>query len=199
MMVEASIRRALRAAFFMLAAVVVLAALPHLSWAADAAHGSAGGLKKWLAGFNLGSGALIINPAVMIIQWINFVVILVVLNKIIYKPLWRVIDERNGQIKDDLSASERDRSETQGYITQYEDSLAEIRRENTEAMVALQQRMAESGRKLIDEIREKTSKEMEEARASISTQAAAASDELKRNAEGFASQIANRLAGRQIA
>lgn len=199
MMVGVSIRRALGAAFFMLAAFLALAALPQISWAAAAAHGSAGGLKEWLTGFNLGSGALIINPAVMVIQWINFVVILVVLNKIIYKPLWRVIDERNGQIKGDLSASERDRSETQGYITQYEDSLAEIQRENTDAMVALQQRMAESGRKLIDEIREKTSKEMEEARASISTQAAAASDELKGNAEEFASQIANRLAGRRIA
>ena len=135
----------------------------------------------------------------MVIQWINFVVILVVLNKIIYKPLWRVIDERKGQVDGDLAASERDRSETQGYITQYEDSLAEIQRENTEAMIALQQQLAESGRKLIDEVREKTSKEMEEARASISTQAVAASDELKGNAEEFSGQIANRLAGRQIA
>jgi F0F1-type ATP synthase membrane subunit b/b' len=66
-------------------------------------------------------------------------------------------------------------------------------------MVALQLLMAESGRKLIDEIHEKTSKQMEEARASISSQATAASDELKGNAEEFASQIANRLAGRQIA
>ncbi len=199
MMVEVSIRRALRTAFFMLAAFLALAALPHISWAAQAAHGSAGGFREWLASYNLGSGALIINPAVMVIQWINFVVILIVLNKIIYKPLWRVIDERNGRIAGDLSASERNRCETQGYITQYEDSLAEIQRENTEAMVALQQRVAEAGRKMIDEVREKTSKEMEEARTSISSQASAASDELKGNAEEFASQIANRLAGRQIA
>ena len=199
MMVEVSIRRALKAAFFTLVAFLVLVALPHASWASEAAQGSAGGLKDWLAGFNLGSGALIITPAIMVIQWINFVVILVVLNKIIYKPLWRVIDERKGQVDGDLAASERDRSETQGYITQYEDSLAEIQRENTEAMIALQQQLAESGRKLIDEVREKTSKEMEEARASISTQAVAASDELKGNAEEFSGQIANRLAGRQIA
>jgi len=199
MIVEVRIRRTLRTAFLMLAALLALAAAPHISWAAESGHGSTGGLKEWLAGYTLGSGALIINPAVMLIQWINFIVILIVLNKIIYKPLWRVINERNGQIKGDLAASERDRSETLGYINQYEDSLAEIQRENTEAMVALQQLMAESGRKLIDEIHEKTSKQMEEARASISSQATAASDELKGNAEEFASQIANRLAGRQIA
>lgn len=199
MMVASSFRRALRAAFFIAVAFLALVALPQISWAAEAAHGASGGFREWLAGYNLGSGALVINPVVMLIQWINFVVILVVLNKIIYKPFWRVIDERNGQIEGDLAASERDRSETQGYITQYEDSLAEIQRENTEAMVALQQRMAESGRKMIDEVREETSKEMDEARASISAQAASASDELKGNAEGFAVQIANRLAGRQIA
>ncbi|MDP6277129.1 MAG: hypothetical protein QGI11_01305, partial [Nitrospinota bacterium] len=120
-------------------------------------------------------------------------------NKLLYKPLWRVIDERNGKIEDDLASSERDRSETQGYITQYEDSLAEIQHENTEAMVALQQEINDAVRKMIDEIREKTSKEIEEARASISSQAKTALSELEGEAGKFAAQIANRLAGRAVA
>ena len=198
MMAGKNIRRALWAAVFMFAAFLISLSVPEVSWAA-AAHGTVGGFRGWLAGFNVGSGALVLNPAVILIQWANFIIILIVLNKFLYNPLWRVIDERNGKIEDDLASSERDRSETQGYITQYEDSLAEIQQENTEAMVALQQEINEAGREMIDEVREKTSKEIEEARASISTQAKTALSELEGEAEKFATQIANRLAGRTVA
>lgn len=153
----------------------------------------------WVHGFNFGSGALVINPIIIMIQWANFLVILVVLNKILYKPLWRHLDKRNGKIRDDLASAARDQGEAQGYVNQYEDSLAGIRQENTEALFALQQEMLESSRDKLDEIRQKTDSEMDEARASISSQAEQVASQLESNAEKFASQIANRLAGRQIA
>ncbi len=198
MMAGASIRRALRAAFFVSSFSIVLLWAQGSAWAA-VAHETPGGLREWIASFNVGSGALIVNPVIILIQWANFIIILLVLNKILYKPLWQHINERNGQIEGDLSSAERDRSETLGYITQYEDSLAEIQRENGEAMAALQQEITEAGRKQIEEVREKTAREMEEARATISGEASQAASELKGRAEEFAAQIANRLAGRQIA
>ncbi len=198
MMAGKTIRRTIWAAVFMFTVFLISFSVPEVSWAA-VAHDSGGGFREWLAGYNFGSGALVINPVVIVIQWANFIIILLVLNKLLYKPLWRVIDERNGKINDDLASSERDRSETQGYITQYEDSLAEIQQENAEAMVSLQQEINEAGRKMIDGVREKTSKEIDEARASISSQAKTALSELEGEAEKFAAQIANRLAGRAVA
>ena len=198
MMAGAHIRRTLRAAFFVCLAVLVLVSAPDLSWAA-VAHQGGGGLKEWIAGFNFGSGALIINPVIIFIQWTNFIVLLLVLNKFLYKPLWAVIEKRNGQIAGDLKSAERDKSESQGYITQYEDSLAEIRREGAETMAALQQEINEAGRKRIEEIRIQTSRELEEARASIASEAATAASELEKRAKEFAGQIANRLASRRIA
>lgn len=178
-----------------------MASLLGLLWAPGFAWASVpgGGFGAWVHGFNFGSGALILNPVIIVIQWVNFLVLLIVLNKILYKPLWRHLNERNGKIEDDLASAERDRGEAQGYVSQYEDSLAEIRRENNEALFALQQEMLESGRKQIEEIRQKTAREMEEARASISSQAEQAASQLESRAGGFAAQIANRLAGRQIA
>ncbi len=168
---------------------------PEIAWAAvpKDAFGA------WVHSFNFGSGALILNPVIIVIQWVNFLVLLIILNKILYKPLWRHLDKRNGKIEDDLTSAERDRGEAQGYVSQYEDSLAEIQRENTEALLALQQEMLEAGRHMIDEIRQKTTREVEEARASISSQAEQAASQLESRAGEFASQIANRLAGRQIA
>jgi F-type H+-transporting ATPase subunit b len=178
-------------------AIVVAVSFPHHAWAAGGAP--AGGFAAWVHGFNFGSGALILNPVIIIIQWVNFLLLLIILNKFLYKPLWKHIDERNGRIESDLSSAKRDTSEAQGYINQYEDSLAEIRRENTEALLALQHEMIELGRQKIDGVRQKTANEMEEARASISSQAEQAASELESKANVFAAEIANRLAGRQIA
>lgn len=164
-----------------------------------AAVGKGEGFGAWVHGFNFGSGALILNPVIILIQWINFLVLLLILNKILFKPLWRQINERNNRIESNLTSAERDRSEALGYISQYEDSLAEIQRENTEALVRLQQEMVEANRQRIDEIRKRTAEEMNDARASIFKQATEASAELESQAKSFAAQIANRLAGRQIA
>jgi len=198
MVAGAYIRRTLWPAFFVCFLVLGMILVPDLSWAA-AAHKSSGGLKGWIAGFSAGSGALIINPIIILIQWVNFVVLLIVLNKILYKPLWVVIEKRNAQVEGDLASAERDKSESQGYITQYEDSLAEIRRESSEAMAVLQQEINEAGRKQIEEIRDQTSRELEEARVSIASQVEAAASELENRAKEFSGQIVNRLAGRQIA
>lgn len=178
-------------------AILVAIGSHDYAWAAGGAPSD--GFGAWVHGFNFGSGALILNPVIIIIQWVNFLAVLIILNKILYKPLWKHIDERNDGIESDLASAERDRSEAQGYINQYEDSLAEIQRENTEALLSLQQEMIESGRQKIDDIRQKTASEMEEARASISSQAEQAASELESKANEFASEIANRLAGRQIA
>lgn len=167
------------------------------AWAAAAAP--KGGFDAWVHQFNFGSGALILNPIVILIQWANFLILLLILNRILYRPLGRLMEEREGKIKGDLHSAERDRKEAQGYVSQYEDSLAEIQRENTDALVALQQEMTEAGRKRMEEIRRQTSSQTEEARAAIAAEAAQARKELQGRAKDLAAGIANRLAGRKVA
>ena len=176
--------------------ILMLLVAPSISWAASAPEG---GFGAWLASFNVGSGALVINPVVILIQWTNFLILLVVLNKILIKPLLSHMESRDAQVTGDLETAKRDRSEAAGYISQYEDALAEIQRENTEALIAFQQEMTEATRKRLDEIRERTSREVEETRQSIAAQAKQAASELESNAGRLASEIATRLAGRSIA
>ena len=181
---------------FGLTPILMLLVAPSISWAASAPQS---GFGAWLASFNVGSGALVINPVVILIQWTNFLILLVVLNKILIKPLLSHMESRDAQVTGDLETAKRDRSEAAGYISQYEDALAEIQRENTEALIAFQQEMTEATRKRLDEIRERTSREVEETRQSIAAQAKQAASELESNAGRLASEIATRLAGRSIA
>ncbi|MDP7387266.1 MAG: hypothetical protein QF593_14690, partial [Nitrospinota bacterium] len=160
---------------------------------------AAGGLEGWIHTFNFGSGALVLNPVIILIQWANFLILLIVLNKILYKPLWRLMNERSGNIRSNLETAERDRSETQGYISQYEDSLNETQREVTEGLVVVQQEMTEATRARIEEVRAQSAGELEEVRLNIAAQAEKASAELEERAREFAVEIANRLAGRKVA
>ena len=194
---EGSMGRLLRFRRFAPLLALILGAIadPAASWAASGPQSGFGG---WLASFNLGSGALVINPIVILARWANFLILLVVLNKILIKPLMGLMESRDAEIAGDLEAAERDRGEASGYVSQYEDSLAEIQRENTEALAALQQEMTEASRKSLDEIRERTSREIEETRQSLVIQAGRAASQLEERAGGLASEIASKLAGRRV-
>lgn len=176
------------------AVLVFIFAVPFAAEAAAAKNA----FEEFLHGYNFGSGALVINPIVILIQWANFLILLILLNKILYRPLLKLMNERQGKIDGDLESAQRDQSEAQGYVSQYEDSLSGIQRENTEAVVKLQQEMTERTHARTEEIREKTNEEIEVARTAIRRDAKTAASELKGRAQGFAADIANRLAGRTL-
>ncbi len=166
---------------------------------AFAAGGEVNAGRDWIRSFNIGKGALVLNPIIILIQWANFLVFLILLNIILIKPLRTHMQTRDSEIENNLSSSERDQKEAVGYITQYEDSLSEIRRENNERIVSLQQQITNESLKKQAEIKENASKDLEQARTRISTEATKARTELKEMANELAAQIANRLAGRNVA
>lgn len=166
---------------------------------AAAAQAAPGGFEGWLHTFNFGGGALVLNPVVILIQWANFLVLLILLNAILYKPLWKLMNERSGRIKGDAETAHRHHREAHGYISQYEDSLTEIRRENTEALFLLEQELSETGRRKHEAVRVQTSRQVEEARALVAAETLKARTELHGRVQGLAAEIANRLAGRQVA
>ena len=182
--------------FFLLFVSAILLVLASDVFAAGGAD-SAG--RDWVRSFNIGKGALVLNPVIILIQWANFLIFLILLNKILIKPLRTHMETRNSKVENHLSSSERDQKEAMGYITQYEDSLSEIRRENNERIVSLQQEITNESLKKQTEIKENASKDLEQARSRISTEATKARSELKEMANDLASQIANRLAGRNVA
>ena len=194
MMVRRKVQRLLQACALSGIALLVPGLLPRAAFAA-----AAGGLEGWIHTFNFGSGALVLNPIIILIQWVNFLILLIVLNKILYKPLWRLMNERSGRILSDVETAERDRSEAQGYVSQYEDSLHEAQREITEALVVVQQEMTEATRARIEEVRVQSARKLEEVRVDIAAQTEKASAVLEGRARGFAVEISNRLAGRKVA
>ena len=154
--------------FFLLFVPAILLVLASDVFAAGGAD-SAG--RDWVRSFNIGKGALVLNPVIILIQWANFLIFLILLNKILIKPLRTHMETRNSKVENNLSSSERDQKEAMGYITQYEDSLSEIRRENNERIVSLQQQITNESLKKQAEIKENASKDLSQARDRISAEA----------------------------
>lgn len=67
--------------------------------------------------------------ATLIAQILNFLILVLVLSAIAYKPLLRVMDERKAKLAGDLSAAEKAKEDAEAIKAQYAEKLAEAKAE----------------------------------------------------------------------
>lgn len=78
--------------------------------------------------------AMQINWFEIVAQIINFVVLLLILQKLFYKPIIKAMEERQARIKEDLDKADIRMQEADSLIATYENKLAEIE-ENEKGML----------------------------------------------------------------
>jgi F-type H+-transporting ATPase subunit b len=134
----------------------------------------------------------------LLIQLINFIVLLIALNLILFKPLRAVMRERQqtigGAFTDAKTAQERMQSLLEGYQA----SLAEAKQKSAAAYNVLYQQGLDAQRDMIAAERSKASDLLDKARAEIVTAATAARTDLKKEAEKLALDISSKLLGRAV-
>jgi|SRR3989344_4540907 len=70
-----------------------------------------------------------IQPSLLLAQIINFAIIVVVLSKLLYKPILGILEKRKKEIEEGLKISERMRQEEENLKGKREKMLEEARRE----------------------------------------------------------------------
>lgn len=70
-----------------------------------------------------------INFSEMIWTIINFIVLLAILNKFLYKPLMNMLEKRSEEIAGNLSSASAAKDEAQAMLVQYRQQLEEARQE----------------------------------------------------------------------
>jgi F-type H+-transporting ATPase subunit b len=83
--------------------------------------------------------ALGINLPQLLAQIVNFIVLLVVLRLVLYKPILRMLDERKKRISEGLNAAEIARAEAAQAQANIEAQLDQARREGQEVVANAQQ------------------------------------------------------------
>jgi F-type H+-transporting ATPase subunit b len=156
----------------------VATALPALAWAAsDGGHG----------------GGLINLDKSLIIQGINFLILLVLLQKVLYKPLLAKMSERTEAIRTSLEEAQRARAEA---ARQQEDNAERLRTAHAEAAsirAAALKEAAEEQRKLVEAARIEAARLVESARAQMDTDIRRAREELRREVADLAIGVAEKL------
>jgi F-type H+-transporting ATPase subunit b len=157
---------------------VLLVCVPVVAWAAEE-HG--------------GGGGLISVDKSLIIQMINFGILLFVLHRLLYKPLLAKMEERSSAIKKSLEEAQAARAEA---TRQQEENAARLKAAYAEAASIREQALKDAGeeqRRLVEAARVESQRMIESAKAQMDADIRRARDELRREVSDLAVSVAEKL------
>ncbi len=134
----------------------------------------------------------------LLYQLANFVVLLIVLNVILFKPIRQIMQEREQGISSSLGDAKAAQERMQTLLEQYNSSLAEAKQKATATFNAMYQQGLDAQRDMIAAERTKAGEMLDKARADVAASATKARSELKQEAERLSQEITSKLLGRAV-
>lgn len=164
--------------------VAILVSRPALALAEEAAHE--------------GGGGLISIDRSLLIQAINFLLLMLVLWRLLYRPFVAKMDERTAAIKKALEEAQLARAEAQ---RQQEENAARLREAHAEAQAireAALKEAADEQRKLVAAARVEAQRLVDSAKTQLESDVRRAREELRRDAADLATAVAERVIRRSL-
>lgn len=143
-------------------------------------------------------GGLINPDKSLIVQMINFLVLLIILHRLLYKPLLAKMDERTVAIKQSLDAAQAARAEA---ARAHEENEARLRAAHAEAAAIRAQALqeaAEEQRRLVEAARGEAERLVASAKAQTEAEIRRAREELRREVAELATGVAEKLVRRSL-
>jgi F-type H+-transporting ATPase subunit b len=140
-----------------------------------------------------GGGGLINIDKSLLIQAINFAILLFVLHRLLYKPLLATMKERSDAIKKSLDEAQAARAEA---ARQQEENAARLKAAYAEAAAIREQALKDAGeeqRRLVEGARAESQRMIESAKAQLDADIRRAREDLRREVGDLAVGIAEKL------
>jgi F-type H+-transporting ATPase subunit b len=134
----------------------------------------------------------------LLYQLINFIVLIIVLHFILFKPIRQVMLEREQNISSAFGDAKSAHDRVQGLLEQYNASLAEAKQRSAAAYNTNYQQGLDAQREMIMAERTKAGEMLDKARAEIAAASAAAQADLKKEAGRLSLDITAKLLGRAV-
>ena len=129
---------------------------------------------------------------------VSVVIFLVLMNKLLFKPLTQFMDARDKGIRDDLEAAARLRQQAEDALATYESALGVARREMAEEAAAMQRAMDAKQREQIEQARTTANTLVADAQGTIARETGEARNRLAAEARELARLVAVKLIGREV-
>lgn len=134
----------------------------------------------------------------LLIQIGNFIVLLVALHFILFKPIRSIMQERSQTIGGAFTDAKTAQEKMQSLLERYNASLAEAKQKAAASYNTLYQQGLDAQRDMIAAERTKASDLLDKARAEIAATATAARTDLRNEAEKLSKDISSKLLGRAV-
>ena len=168
-----------------LVCVVVLLGLVATGWTAEPVHGE-------------GGGGLINLDKSLIVQAINFIILLLLLWRVGYKPLLAKMEERTGAIRRSLDEAQ---AAPAAAAREQEENAARLREAHVEAARIREQALREAqdeARKQIEAAQAQSRKLVDDTKAQLDAEIRRARDELRREVADLATAVAEKLVRKSL-
>jgi len=131
-------------------------------------------------------------------QLANFIVLLVVLHFILFKPIRQIMLDREQGISSSLEDAKAAQARMQSILEHYNASLAEAKQKAATTYNTVYQQGLDAQRDMISAERAKAADLLDKARKEIAAASTTARDDLKKEAERLSQEITSKLLGRAV-
>ncbi len=133
------------------------------------------------------------------LQFLNFIILLIVLNKLLYRPLKKVIDERNETITGSHAKAKSLQADIDKKMEIYQQQLNEAKVQANEERNKLKKAANEKEAAILSEAHGKASVRLQAIKSQVKKEADDASKTLKSEAKSLAGEITTKILGRELA
>ena len=105
-----------------------------------------------------------IHWAQLLGQIVNIFILVWLLNKFLYRPLLKIIDQRNRQIKQGLELAEKNKQEREKILALQRQKLAEAEKKVVEIMQKAKQEASQQARQILEQAQKQAQAEAEKQR-----------------------------------
>jgi len=135
----------------------------------------------------------------MFLQMANFFLLIFILNIVLYKPLLRILDERDKKISETQQKTKDFYEETEKMISAYNEKIQQAKIEAMALKNNAKKEAAEKANIIIEESRKEAERHLLEVKNQITKEIEAARKELEPELDKMAITIAEQVLGRNVA
>lgn len=133
-----------------------------------------------------------------LIQIANFLILIVILNLLLYKPILKILDARDEKLKESEEEVKNLNLTIEKKVAEYEEKIRMAKIEAMNERNEIQRGGSEKAKEIIDETRAELAKVMEEFQGKLDQEIAQAKLVLKSQSAGISSEIAEKVLGRRL-
>ncbi|HDM32620.1 MAG TPA: ATPase [Deltaproteobacteria bacterium] len=132
------------------------------------------------------------------VQMVNFLVLMFILDRILYRPILKILDERDKKIETGQEKAKELLEKSEYMLKDYKEKISDAKVEALEIKNSAIKEAEEEANRIINDGRKKAEQILEEIKADAERQVETARKELESEVGAIASSIVNQVLGREV-